>query len=131
VYSPEAQQAGLYVGFQNYSRSENDLPPPQGQWDYNGSRIWLNNDEIMPPVWENTHTVRSSEIPLRNENWEARPPVPVSLEKGWNKVLIKLPVGAFSRPEVRLVKWMFTAVFVTPDGRNALDDIIYSPEKSL
>lgn len=129
VYSPEIQSAGLLVGFQNYSRSESDLPPPRGQWDFNQSRIWLNDIEIFPPLWENTHTVRSSEIPLRNENWEARPPVPVSLKKGWNKVLIKLPVGAFSRNEVRLVKWMFTAVFVTPDGKNALDGIVYSPEK--
>ena len=131
VYSPEAQQAGLFAGFQNYSRSESDLPPPQGQWDYNRSRIWLNDNEILPPVWENTHTVRTNERSLRNENWEARPPIPVSLEKGWNKVFIKLPVGAFSRPEVRLVKWMFTAVFVTPDGKNALDNIVYSPDKTL
>lgn len=131
VYSPKAQEAGLFVGFQNYSRSENDLPPPQGKWDYQDSRIWLNDKEILPPVWENTHTVRSSEIPLRNENWEARPPVPVSLKKGWNKVLIKLPVGAFTRPEIRLVKWMFTAVFVTPDGKDALEGIVYSPDKKL
>lgn len=131
VYSPEAQQAGLFAGFQNYSRSESDLPPPQGQWDYNGSRIWLNDNEILPPVWENTHTVRTNERSLRNENWEARPPIPVSLEKGWNKVFIKLPVGAFSRPEVRLVKWMFTAVFVTPDGKDALEGIVYSPDKKL
>jgi hypothetical protein len=131
VWSPEAQEAGLFAGFQNYSRSESDLPPPQGQWDYNQSRIWLNDKEIMPPVWENTHATRTNEISLRNENWEARPPIPVSLEKGWNKVFIKLPVGAFSRPEVRLVKWMFTAVFVTPDGKNALDNIVYSPDKTL
>jgi len=131
VFSPEAKQAGLFVGFQNYSRSESDLPPPQGQWDFQGSRIWLNDIEILPPVWENTHTRRSNEISLRNENWEARPPVQVSLEKGWNKVLIKLPVGAFTRPEIRLVKWMFTAVFVTPDGRDALDGIVYSPDKIL
>ena len=131
VWSPEAQEAGLFAGFQNYSRSESDLPPPQGQWDYNQSRIWLNDKEVMPPVWENTHTTRTNEISLRNENWEARPPIPVSLEKGWNKVFLKLPVGAFSRPEVRLVKWMFTAVFVTPDGKNALDNIVYSPDKTL
>jgi hypothetical protein len=131
VWSPEEQEAGLFAGFQNYSRSESDLPPPHGQWDYNQSGIWLNDKEIMPPVWENTHATRTNEISLRNENWEARPPIPVSLEKGWNKVFIKLPVGAFSRPEVRLVKWMFTAVFVTLDGKNALDNIVYSPDKTL
>ena len=129
VYSPLAQPAGLLAGFQNYRRSESDLPPPQGNWDYYQSRIWINDMEILPPLWKNTHSVRSSEIPLRNENWEARPPVPVFLKKGWNKILIKLPIGEFSRPEVRLVKWMFTAVFVSPDGKYALEGIVYDPEK--
>ena len=39
----------------------------------------------------------------------------------WNEVLVKLPVGAFSTPETRLVKWMFTCAFTTPDGRAAAD----------
>ena len=38
----------------------------------------------------------------------------------------KLPVGGFYTPEVRLVKWMFTTVFVTPDGQKAMDGIVYS-----
>lgn len=42
---------------------------------------------------------------------------------------MKLPVGKFSLPEVRLVKWMFTFVFVTPDGEKAVDGLIYSPDK--
>ncbi|WP_439183317.1 family 20 glycosylhydrolase [Carboxylicivirga taeanensis] len=129
VYSPLPQKAGIYVRFQNYSRSEKDLPPPQGQWDYKFSRIWLNEEEIKPPVWENTHSIRSNEIPLRNENWEGRLPIPVELQKGWNKLLLKLPVGAFSSREVRLVKWMFNAVLVTPDGKQALQNIVYSPDK--
>lgn len=58
-------------------------------------------------------------------------PIPVHLQKGWNKVLLKLPVGKFTTPEVRLVKWMFTAVFVTPDGEKAVEELIYSPEKKL
>ncbi len=31
---------------------------------------------------------------LGNENCTARSPLPVHLEKRWNKVLLKLPVGA-------------------------------------
>jgi len=53
------------------------------------------------------------------------------LNKGWNKVLLKLPVGKFSMNEVRLVKWMFTTVFVTLDGEKAVEGLIYSPEKKL
>lgn len=44
---------------------------------------------------------------------------------------MKLPVGKFTSPEVRLVKWMFTAVFVTPDGQKALEGLVYSPDKTL
>jgi len=33
--------------------------------------------------------------------------------------------------ETRLVKWMFTTVFVTPDGEKAVEGLIYSPEKQL
>jgi hypothetical protein len=129
IYSPKNQEAGLHLRFQNYSRSEKDIPPPQGKWDYKESRVWLNDNEIGPPHWENQHKERTSEISLRNENWEGKNPIPISLKKGWNKLLLKMPVGEFTSEEVRLVKWMFNAVIVTPDGKEALDGIIYSPDK--
>jgi hypothetical protein len=131
VYSPKEQTAGLWVEFQNYSRSEADLPPLQGKWDYKESRIWINEQEVLPPVWTATHRTKSNEITLGNENCVVRPPLEVRLQKGWNKVFIKLPVGKFTSPEVRLVKWMFTAVFVTPDGQKALEGLVYSPDKTL
>lgn len=131
IYSPKEREAGAWIEFQNYSRSEADLPPPPGKWDYRGSRIWLNDEELLPPVWTATHREKSNEIALGNENCVARSPSPVRLRKGWNKVFMKLPVGAFSTPEVRLQKWMFTFVLVTPDGEKALDDVVYSPDKRL
>ena len=131
VYSPKEQTVGLWAEFQNYGRSEADLPPLQGKWDYKESRIWINEKEIIPPVWTATHRTKSNEIALGNENCVARPPLEVHLQKGWNKVLLKLPVGKFVTPEVRLVKWMFTTVFVTPDGQKAVDGLIYSPDKTL
>ena len=131
VYSPKEQEVGLWAEFQNYSRSEMDLPPKQGTWDYKGSRIWLNDKEVVPPVWTASHTEKSNEIPLGNENCVARPPLKVQLHKGWNKVFLKLPVGKFSVYETRLIKWMFTSVFVTLDGEKAVDGLIYSPEKKL
>ena len=129
VYSPKDQEVGLWAEFQNYSRSEMDLAPLQGKWDYKGSRIWINDREIMPPVWTATHQVKSNEIPLGNENCVARAPLAVHLNKGWNKVFLKLPVGKFRMDQTRLVKWMFTAVFVTPDGERAAEGLIYSPDK--
>ena len=131
VYSPKIQEVGLWAETQNYSRSEMDLPPKQGTWDYRGSRLWINDEEIMPPTWTATHTVKSNEISLGNENCVARPPLKVQLKKGWNKVFWKLPVGKFRTDEVRLVKWMFTTVFVTLDGEKAVEGLVYSPDKSM
>lgn len=131
VYSPKVQDVGLWAEFQNYSRSESDLPPLPGKWDYKGSRIWINNEEIQPPVWTATHRVKDQEIALGNENCVARPPLTVHLQKGWNKVLLKLPIGKFSAQEVRLVKWMFTTVFVTLDGQKAVEGLVYSPDRKL
>lgn len=131
VYSPQAQEAGAWIEFQNYGRSEMDLPPLPGKWDYRESQIWINDKEVLPPVWTATHRQKSNEIALGNENCIARAPSPVRLRKGWNQVFMKLPVGAFSTPEVRLQKWMFTFVLVAPNGEKALDGVIYSPDKKL
>ena len=129
VYSPKDQEVGLWAEFQNYSRSEMDLAPLPDKWDYKGSRIWINDREIFPPVWTATHKVKSYEVPLGNENCVGRVPLAVHLNKGWNKVFLKLPIGKFKMAETRLVKWMFTAVFVTPDGERAVEGLIYSPDK--
>lgn len=112
IYSPKERTTKLALEFQNYSRSESDLAPRQGTWDYKCSRAWLNGREIMPPVWKNTNTERSNEITLKNENYMSRPAIDITLKKGWNKLMLKLPVGKFSSRETRLVKWMFTAALV-------------------
>lgn len=112
IYSPKERKTKLALEFQNYSRSESDLAPLQGTWDYKCSRAWLNGQEIMPPVWKNTNTERSNEITLKNENYMSRPAIDITLKKGWNKLMLKLPVGKFSSKETRLVKWMFTAALV-------------------
>lgn len=120
VYSAKTQNAGLLFETQNYSRSESDLPPPVGSWDYRNSQIWINGTNISAPNWTSNHTVKSNEIPLGNENASARPPISIKLKAGWNCVLIKLPVDRFKSDKTRLVKWMFTASFVTPDAKEAL-----------
>lgn len=97
VYSPAAQDVGLLFETQNHSRSEWDAAAPEGAWDHRCSRLWINGEEIVPPAGQ------------------------VRLEKGWNTVLVKLPVGAFSTAETRLVKWMFTCAFTTTDGSRAAD----------
>lgn len=131
VYAPHKMEVGLQAETQNYSRSESDIAPRQGKWDYRESKFWINGKEVEAPKWTATHTERTNEIALGNENFTARPVIPVTLNKGWNRVMIKLPVGKFQTYETRLVKWMFTFVFTTPDGKHAAPGLIYSPDKRM
>ena len=129
IYSDKEQIVGAQIEFQNYGRSEKDTAPDAGKWDRKGSRIWLNDTEILPPTWDNTGVSINNEVDLKNENFTARKPVQVTLKQGWNKVFIKLPyVGASG---VRLNKWMFTFVLTDLEGKNAVDGLIYSPNKML
>ena len=121
VWSPKEQTVGLLFETQNYSRSERDPMPPQGQWDYRHSRLWVNGAEVLPPTWEGNMELADYQEPFGNANASARPPLSVKLAKGWNDVLVKLPVGAFSTKENRLTKWMFSCAFTTLDGRAAAD----------
>jgi hypothetical protein len=118
IYSPIDQEVSAWISFQNYSRSEKDLAPPAGKWDWKGSKIWVNGQAISPLDWQNKHLEKSNEIALGNENFQSRPPTSISLKKGWNQVILKLPVSQFSTPELRLVKWMFT--FVLLNGEEIL-----------
>lgn len=129
VYSPKKQTVGAQIEFQNYGRSEKDKAPDAGKWDRKGSRIWVNDNEILPPVWENTGVAINNEVDLKNENFTARKPVEITLDKGWNKVFIKLPYVAADG--VRLNKWMFTFVLTDLNGDNAVEGLIYSPDKEL
>ncbi len=129
VYSDKAQTVGAQIEFQNYGRSEKDTAPDAGKWDRKGSRIWLNDTEILPPTWDNTGVGINNEVDLKNENFTARKPLQVTLKQGWNKVFIKLPyVGASG---VRLNKWMFTFVLTDLEGKNAVEGLIYSPNQRM
>ena len=116
IYSPIRQEVDAWISFQDYSRSEKDLPPRKGKWDWNESKIWVNGKKISPPNWINHHTNLDPEIPLTNENFQSRKPSTIHLNQGWNKVVLKLPIGEFNTPEIRLNKWMFT--FVVHDREN-------------
>lgn len=129
VYSENEQTVGAQIEFQNYGRSEKDSAPDAGKWDRKGSKIWINDQEILPPTWDNTGVSINNEVDLKNENFTARTPLEVTLKQGWNKVFIKLPY--VSADGVRLNKWMFTCVFTDTEGKNAIDNLIYSPNKCL
>lgn len=127
VYSPKAQDVGALIEIYNYGRSEKDLAPNNGHWDRMGAKIWLNDREIPAPSWKNSGKISmTNEDLLEDENFTARPAAPISLKMGWNKVLLKLP---FNPNGTRLKKWMFTFVLTDKSGRNALENVIYSPDK--
>lgn len=132
VWSPKPQKVGLWVQGHKISASEPDLPPPQGKWDAHNTRFWLNDKEILPPKWESSHKSRNQETPLTNENFEVRPPIPAQLKQGWNKVLVKLPIGGLHQnatQQARLTKWMFTFAVVSPKGDAPAEGLIWSPDK--
>ena len=132
VYSPIEQEVGAQIEFYTYSRSGNDYAPKKGQWDRRGSRIWLNDKEIPAPEWQQT----DCDIPqddaikgLKNENLTARDVVALHLNEGWNKVFMKLPhvnSGGTKRD-----KWQFTFVITDTEGNNAIENLVYSPDKSF
>ncbi len=129
VYSETARTVGALIEFHNYGRSENDKAPDAGNWDRKGSRIFVNDEEVMPPVWNNTGKGIGHEVDLMNENFTARAPQQINLKAGWNKVFIKLPYVSASN--IRLNKWMFTFVLTDTEGKDALEDVIYSPNQCL
>lgn len=127
IYSPRDTDAAALIEFQNYGRSEIDRAPEQGKWDRKGSRIWLNDKELLPDPWDNTGKKIDHETVQTDENFTGRRPTPIHLNKGWNKVLVKLPY--VKADGVRLNKWMFTFVVTDPEGRDALPGLIYSPTR--
>ncbi|MDQ2719234.1 MAG: beta-N-acetylhexosaminidase [Bacteroidota bacterium] len=101
----------MWIGFNNFSRSTATDPPARGTWDNRKSSIWLNGNLIAPPRWKEAGSKSNSETPLTDEGYEFRTPSKVHFQKGWNMVLVKLPVNTFHGKDWQNpVKWMFTAV---------------------
>jgi hypothetical protein len=111
IWSDEDSEKDFWIGFNNLSRSPATDSPPAGAWDNKGSKLWVSGNLIDPPIWNRPSQKGNSEIPLTDEGYEYRPPTKVALNKGWNNVLIKLPVTTFKgRDWQNPVKWMFTFV---------------------
>jgi len=100
-----------HIGGNSYSsRSPATDSPPLDGWDNKGSAVWVNGKLISPPVWKRPGQKGISEIPLIDEGYEYREPTKIFLNKSWNTVLIKAPVGTFKAEWQNPVKWMFTFV---------------------
>ena len=75
-------------------------------------KIWVNGKLIAPPNWKRAGQKGHAEIPLIDEGYEYREPSKIYLQKGWNTILIKAPVGTFKSGWNNPVKWMFTFIEV-------------------
>lgn len=115
VHSDQERQVPFWVGFETPYRANRIYSgiPQTGSWDVNGGAVWINDEPLPAPRWENPGWAPSTntgwgnkedkEIPWTSEElYWTRPPVNISLKKGWNKVLIKVP-GTFDYQN-----WMFT-----------------------
>ncbi|PVY43730.1 family 20 glycosylhydrolase [Pontibacter virosus] len=109
----------FWTGFQNLSRSYNSDSPAPGTWDDRGSAVYLNGQLVAPPKWKRAGQKGNSEIPLLDEGYEYRTPVAMPVRKGWNTVLVKLPVGSFKGKDWQNpTKWMFTFVPITVESQD-------------
>lgn len=113
IWSEVAGLFPFWIGFMDLSRSPATNTPPAGKWDTKGSRLWVNGQLIEPPHWSRAGAVGEAEVPLIDEGYSYRSPSLIKLQRGWNKVLIKAPVGSFKGIDGQNpVKWMFTFVAV-------------------
>ncbi|MBL7970833.1 MAG: family 20 glycosylhydrolase [Prolixibacteraceae bacterium] len=129
VWSPKDQEIGCWIGFYDWSRSAGRRGGPfpgQGQWHTTDPKVWVNRKEVCPPVWRNPGLAENTEeIPFEDENYFFREPATISLKKGWNEVLLKVPQGANSW------KWMFTFVPVKMENGQVkeVEGLRFSVEK--
>ncbi|MDX1364783.1 MAG: family 20 glycosylhydrolase [Arenibacter latericius] len=116
IYSPETREQAFWVGFYGWSRSggrRGGPAPSLGQWHITEPKIWVNNKEILPPVWKQPAlAVATDEIPFVDEDYFYREPTMIKLNKGWNTILLKVPHGGGSW------KWMYTVMPIVIDGND-------------
>lgn len=109
IWSDKEETKECWIGFDNFSRSYASDSPLPGTWDNRGSEVWVNGVAIPPPNWKQGGMKGHLEKPLLDEGYSFREPTIITLKKGWNTVLVKLPVGIFKGKDWQNpVKWMFT-----------------------
>lgn len=111
IYSSKVQEYDFWIGFENLSRSYASDSPLANTWDNKGSGVRVNNQWINPPKWKQPGLKGDLEKPYMDEGYSYREPTRIKLNKGWNDILIKLPIGDFKGKSWQTPpKWMFTFV---------------------
>lgn len=111
IWSDIQEERPFWIGFYDLSRSPATNTPPLDKWDVKGSKVWVNGQQVAAPKWQRPGAKGDPEVPLVDEGYSYRLPTFIQLNKGWNTVLIKAPVGSFKSHDWQTpVKWMFTFV---------------------
>ncbi|WP_436831926.1 family 20 glycosylhydrolase [Parapedobacter sp. DT-150] len=133
-WSDADSAVAFWADFKDQSKSGADATPPKGEWDYMQSKLWINGNLIPPPEWAFPGRPSGQlEAPLEDEGFYYRPPMMVNVKKGWNKILVKLPMNTFDPLLDWQVppKWMFTVIPVhRGEGINySANDVKFQPGK--
>lgn len=111
IWSEENATQPFWIGFNNLSRSPATDSPPAFAWNEHQATVTVNGGIVPPPIWKRAGQKGNSEIPLIDEGYEYREPTMIPLNKGWNEVRIKIPVGKLSGKDWQNpAKYMFTFV---------------------
>ena len=114
VWSDKEEEKDFWIGFDNLSRSYESDSPQLGTWDDRKSKVFVNGLEVQTPIWRQAGMVGALEKPLVDEGYSFRSPTKIKLKKGWNEVLVKLPVKNFNGKNWQNpAKWLFTFIQVS------------------
>lgn len=123
IYAEETKEIPVWIGFETPFRSNRAYTgiPEEGEWDVSGGTVWVNSQEIPAPDWENPGwkpektsgwgSKADQEVVWKDEElYWTREPVKISLKKGWNEVLIRVPGSSGYQ------NWMFTFAPLDQEG---------------
>jgi hexosaminidase len=129
TFSANARNIDAIIGFEAAARSNRRSAgiPNNGQWDANGGAIFINDKVLQGPVWnmpggqrylQATWDKPANEVPYTGEEFYwSRPPAVVALQKGWNKIFVRVPRTYLEQ------KWIFAFVPVKQDPKgNWMED---------
>ena len=127
VWSPERQTIGAWIGFTDFCRDHGRagrFPTPRlGEWSADGAQVFINGNELEPPVWQKPgqmpgpdvpylmYVHEIDEIPFVDEEYYMREPSEVELNKGWNHIRLVVPMPVKAQ---RHYPWV--ATFVPVNG---------------
>jgi len=123
----------MWIGFNNLLRSLASATPPASEWDDKKSKIWINDKIIPPPEWKfpGRNLSKNLDLPLVDEGYYYRPPTTVKVKKGWNKILVKLPLFMPEELDPWQRRCMFSVMPVhKEEGMNWYsNNILYQPDQ--